>query len=390
MNADLTALCRRLLDRVLSDTTDESDAPYFEPSQSFTDAAHHRAEREQFFLNTPQVVGFAGEVARANSYKAVTVLDKPILICRNANGELRAFINACQHRGAQIAEGVGCGKSLSCPFHGWTYDLDGKLKGRRKEAAFAGDSNNTKYTELTALPVSDSGGMLTVGLTPTMNQQTVDAFLTDIERPLQNFDFNSMQSVDTRRFDVNANWKLVVGLSNEGYHFENLHRNSLAPMMSSHGVVDYYGRHTRWAFALKSIRDLENTPEHDWPEDFPGAINHTLFPGTVIVAVPGAAQMIRAEPGRLPGTSTVYYSGVFSGSEDPAVNEQLRQSVTESFDFGEQIFVDEDLNAAAQCQLGIAAGGLSGITVGRNEPLIAYWHQLWNDKLDQHPSGVTD
>lgn len=386
MNADLTALCRRLLQRVLTDSTDESDAAYYEPSHSFTDTSRHSSEREQFFINTPQVVGFAGEVAKPNSFKTVTVMEKPLLICRNANGELRAFINACRHKGAQIAEGTGCVKSLSCPFHGWTYDLDGNLKGRRKESAFSTDST----TSLVALPVSDRAGLLTVGLTPAVSQQAVDEFLSEIDPALQNFDFVSMQSIDTRRFEVSANWKLVVGLSNEGYHFENLHRDSLAPMMSSHGVVDYYGSHTRWAFSLKSIRDLENLPETEWPADFPGAINHTLFPGTVIVAVPGAAQMIRAEPGQLPGMSTVYYSGVFTGSDDSASNEQLRKSVTESFDFGERIFVDEDLFAAAQCQAGIAAGGLSHITAGRNEPLIAYWHQLWNDKLQHQTSGLTD
>ncbi|MEM8499772.1 MAG: aromatic ring-hydroxylating dioxygenase subunit alpha [Pseudomonadota bacterium] len=390
MNADLTALCRRLLDRVLADSTDEGDAPYFEPSHSFTDTARHVSEREQFFVNTPQVVGFAGEVEKPNSYKAVTVMEKPLLICRNASGELRAFINACRHRGAQIAEGTGCAKSLSCPFHGWTYDLDGTLKGRRRESAFASDSESRLHTRLVELPVSDRAGLLTVGLTPAMSQHTVDEFLSDIETALQNFDFASMNSIDTRRFEVKANWKLVVGLSNEGYHFENLHRDSLAPMMTSNGVVDYYGKHTRWAFSLKSIRDLEKLSETDWPADFPGAINHTLFPGTVIVAVPGAAQMIRAEPGQFPGTSTVYYSGVFAGSDDSATNEQLRKSITESFDFGERIFVDEDLRAATQCQAGIAAGGLPGVAAGRNEPLIAYWHQLWNDKLQQQTSDLTD
>ncbi len=391
MNADLTELCRRLLHRVQSDTTDQSDAPYIEPSLSFTDTERHQAEKELFFANTPQVVGFAGEVSQPNSYKAVTVLDRPLLICRNADGELRAFINACRHRGAQVADGNGCAKSLSCPFHGWTYDLDGKLKGRRRDAAFSTANPEQEDTSLTPLPVSDRGGLLTVGLTPAMSQHTVNDFLGDIEAALENFDFASMNSIDTRRFEVNANWKIIVGLSNEGYHFENLHRDSLAPIMSSHGVVDCYGQHTRWAFSLKTILDLAHTPETDWPSEFPGAINHTVFPGTVIVAVPGAAQMIRAEPGPVAGASTVYYSGVFTGSDDPASNQQLCKAATESFDFGERIFVDEDLHAAEQCQRGIAAGGLpDGVVSGRNEPLITYWYRLWNDKLAQGTVGVAD
>ncbi|MFK8021581.1 MAG: aromatic ring-hydroxylating dioxygenase subunit alpha [Pseudomonadales bacterium] len=392
MNTDLTALCRRLLHNVQHDQTDLGEAVHREAASHFLDAERHQREREQFFLQTPQVVGFAGELAEPNSYKAVTILERPVLITRDDDGVLRAFINACQHRGAQIAQGEGCKEALSCPFHGWTYGLDGKLVGRRQEHAFISTDRNNRIDSkeeigLTALPISDKSGLLTVGATPNVTQAQVDTFLDDISSELSGFDFTAMRSLATRRFEVKANWKLVVNLSNEGYHFENLHRDSLVPMMSSHGVVDYCGQHSRWAFALKSILELAELDEAQWPEHFPGSVNHTLFPGTVVVATPQSAQIIRSEPGPTPGQSVVHFSGVYQShsyqSKNDASNDaKWRDAFTSAFEFGESIFVGEDLVAAEQCQRGIEAGGLRDVISGRNEPLVSFWQKLWNERLD--------
>lgn len=382
MNEDLTALCKRLLHRVQTNTTDLADEPHIEPATSFTDPKRFAAERRHFFIDTPQVVGFAGELAKPNSYKAVSVLGRPILICRDKDGALRAFINACKHRGAQLAQGEGCTRALSCPFHGWTYSLNGELIGRRQAESFLNDAQQELIdTRLTELAVSDRGGLLTVAADIGVAQQTVDLFLDDIERALKSFPFGDMQSLSSGCFEVDANWKLVVNLSNEGYHFENLHRTSLAPFMTSHGVVDYFGPHTRWGFSMKSISDLAELKESEWPTHFPGSVNHTLFPGTVIVGVPGAAQLIRVEPGDSPGKSLVHYANVFYPEGDAETIEAARKATQESFEFGENIFVNEDLEAARQCQRGIEAGGLQELICGRNEPLVCYWHKLWNEKL---------
>jgi hypothetical protein len=102
-------------------------------------------------------------------------------------------------------------------------------------------------------------------------------------------------------------------------------------------------------------------------------MNHTLFPGTVVVVPPQDAQLIRVEPGRDPGHSVVYYTGVCA---DPARLEESRAA----YDFGGQIFETEDLAAAAQCQQGLAAGRPS-VIFGRNEPIVQFWHRLWRQSL---------
>ena len=91
-----------------------------------------RARSNNFFFDTPQVIGFAGEIQAPGSYLATEVMGIPVLLTRDELGTLRAFINACAHKGAKVADGRGARLKLTCKFHGWTYGLDGGLSGDLK------------------------------------------------------------------------------------------------------------------------------------------------------------------------------------------------------------------------------------------------------------------
>ncbi len=364
------ALITRMLAHIDNGTTDLAAAPLQVAASEFLCPERLASERQRLFLDTPQIVGFAGEIAKPGSYFTATALDIPVLVTRAADGQLRAFINACAHRGAQVADGCGQAKRLTCPFHGWSYHLDGGLAGRRDAMAFAGCDSNTGLVQL---PVSDRCGLIVVGLRPEVPQQRVDTALDEIASELSAFELASAIPVGKRRLEVQANWKLVVNLSHEGYHFATAHRQSLAPLMHDNGVVDTFGRHTRWAFALRGIETLSRDQPADWPTHFPGAMNHTIFPGTVIVINPDGAEMIRVEPGHTPDRSIVWFSGV-------ARRADRVDACREAFEFGGKIFAEEDLPSASASHRGIAAG-LPNIVIGRNEPLVQYWHQLWDKML---------
>ena len=361
---------KRMLARLADNSSDQTDAVMLESAAVFLDRGRWERERQQFFLDTPQAIGFAGEVAAPNSYLTTEVIGIPILVARAEDGILRAFINACTHRGAQVARGCGTARRLTCGFHGWSYSLNGQLAGRPREQAF---DPATSANNLMALPVSDRSGLIVVGLQPDMSQQVVDDALLEIGPALQGFGFETVHSMETRRYEVNANWKLVTGLSHESYHFNTLHRDSLGPVMTDNAICDTFGCHSRWGFAFKGIENLAEQDVSTWPERFPGAINHTIFPGTVVVVNPTDAQMIRTEPGAHPGHSVVYFTGVCSDLANMA-------SSRAAYDFGGNIFATEDLPAAEQCHRGIAAG-LPRIEIGRNEPVVQYWHRLWSENL---------
>lgn len=368
---DSIGLSRRLLERVRSNSSDEAPEMMVEPASAYLDPERWARERQLFFLETPQVIGFAGEVADPGTYMTAEVMGVPVVVTRDESGRLGAFVNACAHRGAPVARGHGERKRLTCAYHGWSYHLDGSLAGRPEEAAFDPPSPELG---LRPLPVSDRYGLIVVGL-EGVSQQSVDAHLESIGPALQGLGLERAQAVETRRFEVAANWKLVVGLSHESYHFSPLHRESLVPLMSSHAVHDFYDGHSRWAFPLRDIEDALGGAEANWPDRLPGAVNYTLFPGTVMVVPQVDAQLIRAEPGAGPGESIVYYSGACT---DPGRREESHAA----YDFGGAIFEGEDLMAAIQCQRGLESGQTS-VIFGRNEPVVQFWHRLWRQRLEQ-------
>jgi phenylpropionate dioxygenase-like ring-hydroxylating dioxygenase large terminal subunit len=371
MNQQTTnTLIKRLIDRVETNTGDDAPGEMLERADIFLDTLRFEKEKRQFFLDTPQVIAFAGELQEPNSYLTAEVMSVPVLLTRDEHGVLRAFINACAHKGARVANGRGVRLRLTCKFHGWTYSSDGCLYGRPQDHCFAPDKTQRG---LQSLPVSDRSGLIVLGLKPEMSQAVVDSYLKDIEAELAGFDLHKMHFLETRRFEVRANWKLIAGLSYESYHFATLHRDSVAQWLKANYIADFFGKHSRWSFPLAGIEKLKNKAEKDWPRFVPGAVSHALFPGTVMLTNPEDAQIIRTEPGATPDTSVVYYTGVFRHPEK-------RNDSHAAYNFGGKAFENEDLPVAIECQQGIAAAR-KDFPIGRNEPVVQFWHQQWRDLL---------
>jgi phenylpropionate dioxygenase-like ring-hydroxylating dioxygenase large terminal subunit len=249
--------------------------------------------------------------------------------------------------------------------------MDGQLAGRPQENCF---DKADKNCGLKPLPVSDRSGLIVVGLNPDIPQTLVDNHLADIEDQFAGFGFREMHSLETRRFEVKANWKLIAALSYESYHFATLHRDSVAQWLRANYVYDTFNnKHSRWSFPMKGIEKLKDKDDASLPNAIPGAVSHALFPGTVMITNPEDAQIIRTEPGLTVDTAVVYYTGVFRHKEK-------MEDSRAAYDFGGQAFENEDLPAAIECQQGLTTGR-DTIHIGRNEPVVQFWHRLWREKL---------
>jgi phenylpropionate dioxygenase-like ring-hydroxylating dioxygenase large terminal subunit len=91
-------------------------------------------ERELLFAHAWQYAGHAGQLAEPGSYFTLRAGDVPLVVVRDREGELRAFVNVCRHRGAEVVSGEGRCTTLQCHYHAWTYGLDGELRvGGRAE-----------------------------------------------------------------------------------------------------------------------------------------------------------------------------------------------------------------------------------------------------------------
>lgn len=364
-------LTRRVLKHFENDSLDIADRVWREPRSAYVDRDRFEAD-VRMLRSVAHVIGWGGEVADPGSYVTKDVMGTPVLVTRGQDGELRAFINGCAHRGAQVADGCGTARTLTCPYHGWTYGLDGRLKGATARTMFAGA--DLEHRGLIPLPVSMQGGLLVVGLSAGVDVSTA---LDGVATPLSDYDFDRVVHVETRRYDIACNWKLAVDVNFEGYHFPFVHADTLDPLASNNSAYDIYGRNIRWAFPFRDIVQYRDLPENDWPDQFFGTVVYGLFPSCVLIEAPGTSQMLRAYPGSNPGETVLYLS--ISAPEQPVTDDE-RAWYKMGLDGAAQVLNGQDFPMAEACQRGLEAG-VDHVVFGRNEALLHHLAAIRNQAL---------
>ena len=190
--AVLHAIVKRVLKHLDAGTTDSAEAPYRHPTWTYTDPALFEQERLKIFKENPQLVGFSPDLPHPGAYFTFDDLGVPVLLVRDNDGKVNAFLNACSHRGARLKEGCGKAAALSCPYHAWGFDLKGKLRTIFKEESFG--CVDKAYYNLVKLPVEEKYGMIYVGLDPDM-KFSIDDHLGDLAPYFALWNFSSMEPV---------------------------------------------------------------------------------------------------------------------------------------------------------------------------------------------------
>ena len=132
------AVGRRLLGHIEARTTDLAEAMFHNKVINYSCRERAALEREKLFRDQPILMGLSMRLPRPGDYLTEDVAGMPVLMTRTADGTIMAFANICRHRAAPVAQGCGHAKAFTCPYHGWTYDLAGKLLGTTDKVGFAG------------------------------------------------------------------------------------------------------------------------------------------------------------------------------------------------------------------------------------------------------------
>lgn len=192
------------------------------PGSIYTSPDIFKAEKEEIFLRDWLCVGREEEIAEAGDYMATRILDEPLLVVRAEDGEINAFANICAHRGVEIAKGTGNKRALTCPFHGWTYNLQGRLIGAplMKEA----QAFDPATCRLPPIRVARWKGWIFVNFDD--GAPDFSTYVSQLEE-----DFGYLRQEDCRLAvktvsEVDCNWKLVVENLIDLYHVNVVHRST--------------------------------------------------------------------------------------------------------------------------------------------------------------------
>jgi phenylpropionate dioxygenase-like ring-hydroxylating dioxygenase large terminal subunit len=193
------------------------------PPACYTAPEFFARELDRLFRPSWRMVGREDEFAGPGAFRTLDSAAGPVAVIRGRDGALRAFLNSCRHRGAQLLEGHGDCTAVVCPYHAWSYGLDGGLiaaPGMEKTAGFDRRGNG-----LVAVRLETWGGFVFVNA-DAKAPPLIEA-LGDLPEVLAPYRFAEMTCVRRAEFDVACNWKLLAENAMEEYHTGTVHRASL-------------------------------------------------------------------------------------------------------------------------------------------------------------------
>jgi phenylpropionate dioxygenase-like ring-hydroxylating dioxygenase large terminal subunit len=377
------AMLKRLL-RLREENRDEKmlDDVVTVPVTVYTDEELFRRELASTFSTVPLVVGHVSTLREPGSFVTSDWDEFPYVVVRGRDGVLRGFFNQCRHRGAElVGERTGTAKALVCPFHGWTYDLDGTLKGVTRAHDFP-QLDRCEYG-LVELPVAEAGGLVWISRTRGAPLD-VAAYLGDFLQDLVDFDVASLVQYKKTKVLKNANWKLLIQTYLEGYHVPHLHRHTLSKAFRK-GVIahDESGLHIRLSAARSNIDATQDVPEQEWKIlDF-ASVYYTIHPNTFFILHPDYVSINVFHP-LSPGRSIWTHEMLYRADDFPGSAGQ--SALEKRFVFtNDAVFDHEDFAIAEDVQKNLTRGGNEFHTLGLAEGLLA----MFQDNIDRHLDGDT-
>ena len=218
---DLKAARRHLGSDILERIAEPTESACGLPNEAFTSAEFLELENRLLFRRTWMCAGFVHELGAPGSIRPVEVAGVPILLARDAGGEIRAFHNVCRHRGTQLLAEPRTGvQQISCPYHGWTYALDGRLKRR---AHFDGPQRDGDCDGIALFAIRTNVWANLIFINVDGEAPALDTFLAPLERELAGYDFSTLCYAGERTWEIECNWKFVFENYVETYHLPWCH-----------------------------------------------------------------------------------------------------------------------------------------------------------------------
>jgi phenylpropionate dioxygenase-like ring-hydroxylating dioxygenase large terminal subunit len=356
------------------------------PREAYLSQEWYDQELDKIFSRSWIWVCAADRLRNAGDFITSKIGDDPIVIVRANDGKLHGLINVCRHRGAQVVKGEGNMKSFVCPYHNWTYGLDGGLRGTPglDWADMQGiEGFDSQKFGLHQFRVETWKGLVFANF--DVNAEPLEKFLGEFGRVLAPFNFENLTRTKSIQADLKVNWKIFGDNMCEEYHIPYLHRDTLYKgveerVVKSHdNSVGFYDK-------------TESPKEDSGPRKEPviEGMTHSdlrhlwffyLFPSTLLFLTPYMMVVFNLIPTGLSSCS-VYLEYYFP---DPSkLSEEFKQR---NYDLVERILFVEDIPVQETVQKGLLSKKGFALGDGRFSPKyehgLHYFHNWVLDALQR-------
>jgi choline monooxygenase len=317
------------------------------PSNWYTDPRMLPIERERIFWKTWQPVASLENLLRPGDFVTAEVQGEPLVITRDLKGNLRAYYNVCRHRAGPVAAGKGNRKSLQCRYHGWTYNLDGKLTNAPE---FDGVENwNKDSVCLPEVQVDTFGPFVFVNIDPDAEPlaQAIRGIPEEVQAAGLNIE--TMKFVERRDYVIKANWKVYIDNYLEGYHIPIAHPGLFKELDYDLYEVQTFANYSRQHAPIRPVKDEIQGRDRRYirTEEEAQALYYWLFPNVMLNIYPDNLQINIILPIDHETTLTIF-EWYFEG---PGTGEGW-ESMQQSMAFSDEI-QHEDIEICETVQRGL-------------------------------------
>ncbi len=317
------------------------------PARTYYDPDIYQREKDAIFHRSWWLAGHKSRLGAPGSYVTTRIHEQNVFVIRGRDEKLRAFYNVCQHRGHELLAGDGKAALITCPYHAWCYGLDGKLRTARNTDELA-DFDPADFN-LPPVRIEEFCGFVFVNLDP--EAEPLADLTGDLESEIRSYvpRLDELAVGRRDRYDIAANWKVVIDNFLECYHCDPAHRDfvDLVDMPSYRSKCHkVYSSHISTELRTSSSSAYQVSGGADF-----GFAGWYLWPNLTILAMPGEAniatlQMVPAGPER-----TIEQLDWYCLGGDPTA--ELREAMT----YVDEVLQPEDIGLCESVQRGLKSFG---------------------------------
>lgn len=368
-----------------SPVTEKPDSSFTLPSRYYIDESIYRKEMEDIFYQSWWYTGHISSLKKTGDYLTTQINDQNLFVVRDKSGELRGFYNVCQHRGHELLSGSGNAAVIVCPYHAWSYNTDGTLRGARNSENVA-NFNKCEFS-LQPVQVELFCGMVFVNLDE--NAAPLAEQAKELEAEIRAYcpSVDDLAFAQRDEYAVNCNWKVMIDNFLECYHCHTAHKDfvNLVDMDSYRSKTNgIYSSHI--SNAVNSTENSAFTFEKG-DVDF-GYAGWYLWPNLTIWAYPGEPNLSVLQMLPTAAEETVEYQDWF------VLNGQASSQLQEAIDYQKETLQPEDIGLCESVQRGLRS---KGYNQGRfvvdaekselSEHAVHHFQQLVLNALDTDLTG---
>ena len=345
------------------------------PASVYTDPDYWQREKAAIYDRLPQIVCPSALLPDPGMALPHDATGRPLLVTRDASGMAHVFLNVCRHRGTRLVEGneVQCTKRLVCPYHAWTYAVDGRLLALPRPDTFPGlDKGDYGLVEL---PSRETGGL--IWFSPCADSADF-GFADKIGEDFDALGMGEHVLFRRKTHEVAGNWKLIMDAFLESYHVTRLHAQTIGPFFKDGATSgDMIGPHAR--SAVGRLEEMDGVDLEDM-----AALRrvvtfaYQLLPGALVIPSPDYINVMVMMPQAHDRTLVEDFMLIPEHPRTDKARNRWERSWA-LLDGG--VFAGEDFRAAELGQQGLATGAVPQLTLGTLEGGIRRYHETVEEAL---------